>query len=274
MTGRDAWARLTPYEVGIPGREFADENFRAIRDEAEIRGSDDRDPGAFLMLGQVGRVLREIQGEEDRGGEALQRFGAFLFHAYHFHRAGEPLLLMETGVARYLVEGSPDPDEWDGSLGEPAGYLQLPRHLFWSRSRDDAPAEPVDGIFWARSSGETVSLLVAMGVRRDRPGISVVPLPPVPLAQAPTWTTTSVRGEGRDFETTLPGGELDRLYSVETLGEALKLWALAMWYVGAIPGVLGEEERSPRAQDLPEEHDGPVPSLLPFCRLGLAGGAR
>lgn len=45
--------------------------------------------------------------------------------------------------------------------------MQLPRHLFWSRSQDDAPAEPVDGIFWARSSGETVSLLVAMGVRRD-----------------------------------------------------------------------------------------------------------
>jgi hypothetical protein len=269
---RDAWARLTPYEVGIPGREFADENFRAIREEAESRGSDDGDPGAFLMLGQVGRVLREIQGEEDRGGEALQRFGAFLFHAYHFHRAGEPLLLMGTDVARYLVEGSPSAGAWEGRLPEPAGYLQLPLHLFWSRSEDDAPAEPLDGIFWARSSSDTISLLAAMGVRRDRPGISVVPLPPVPLSQARDWTTASIRDDGRDFETTLPGGELDRLYSVDTLGEALKLWALAMWYVQGVPGVLGDEERSPRAQDLPEEHDGPVPSLLPFRRFGLGGG--
>jgi hypothetical protein len=278
MTGRDDWARLTPYEVGIPGREFADENFRTIREEAESRGVDDTDPGAFIMLGQVGRVLREIQGEEDRGGEAVQRFGSFLFHAYHFHRAGEPLILMQTDVARYLVEGSPAPEGWAGQLPEPAGYLQLPRHLFWSRqgageaaSEGADPAEPVDGIFWARSVGDTVSLLVAMGVRGDRPGISVVALPPLPLGQAPLWTGEPVREEGRDFETTLPGGDLDRLYSVETLGEALKLWALAMWYTQGVPGVLGEGERSPRTGDLPDDHGGPVPSILPFRRMRLVG---
>lgn len=361
MSDRDSWARLTPYEIGIPGREFADRNFQAIAREAEARGADPRDPGAFLMLGEVGRVLREIQGEEDRGGEALQRFGAFLFHAFHFHRAGESMLFVETGAARYLVEGAPNPEEWAGELPRDAGYLQLPRHLFWSApgtasgvepdapaaregkggraragsdpdhaglaagpggthgttdppgpspgnqaggsgdqsgSSDDpgggsagpdggsggpdggsgdpsGPAEPVDGIFWARSAGETLSLLVALGVRGDRPGISVVSLPPVPLADARGWLTASVRDEGEDFRTTLPGGELDGLYSIVTLGEALKLTARALAYVHTVPESLGDEERSPPAGEVVGEAGGggPIPSLLPFRRVRLVGGA-
>lgn len=272
MSDRDAWARLTPYEVGIPGREYADENFAAIAREAAARGVDASDPGAFLMLGEAGRVLRELQSEEGRGGEMFQRFGAFLFHAYHFHREGERLILLETALARYLVEGSPGAGAWAGELPQGAGYLQLPRHLFWSRPDEDETPEPMDGVFWARSTGDTLSVLVALGVRRDRPGLSVVALPPVPLADAPAWVREPARAEGEDFRTTLPGGELDRLYSIETLGEALKLTARALAYLHAVPEGLGEEERSPAPAEVRGEgQGGPLPSRLPFRRLRLRG---
>ncbi|TVR62956.1 MAG: hypothetical protein EA422_10310 [Gemmatimonadales bacterium] len=278
MGERDVWARMTPYEVGIPGREFAEANFPAIRREAEARKVDDTDPGAFLLLGEVGRTLKEIQGEE-RGGEALHQFGAFLFHAYHFHGAGEPLLLVETEALREAIhhEGSPDGGDarlWEGELPAHAGYLQLPRHLVWSHPDPEGPAEDVDGVFWTRSSGGSLSLLAALGIRGDRPGLSVVPLPPVPLADAPRWPAAPVRaeGEGPDFATTLPGGELDGLYSVIRAGEVLKLVARVMAHVHAHPGVLGATERAPHPRDAGATATGRMagarPSLLPYRRIG------
>jgi hypothetical protein len=273
----DAWARLTPYELGIPGRAFAEENFAAIAREAEARGVDPSDPGAFMLLGEVGRVLNELQGGE-RGADALQRFGAFLFHAWHMHRAGEPLLLLERETVRHLVEGWPGaPADWEGALPAEAGYLQLPRHLVWTQPDPEAPPEDLDGIFWVRSAGETLSLMAALGVRPDRPGLSVVPLPPFPLKDAPGWLDAKVRdeGEGVDFETTLPGGELDRLYSLVAAGELLKLAARAFAHIDRNPSVLGAEERAPRqgegsgaderARPAPQ---GTRPSLLPFRRIG------
>jgi hypothetical protein len=265
MSARDAWARMTPYEVGIPGREFADRNFSAISEEAEARGVDASDPGAFILLGQVGRVLKELQGDESPEspppGEALHLFGDFLFHAYHFHRAGEILLLAETELVRSLVERDGGKGEWDGRPPAEAGYLQLPRHLVWSHPDPEGPPEDLDGIFWTTSSGDTLSLLAAMGVRVGRPGLSVVPLPPVPLSDALAWPAARVRdeGAGEDFETTLPGGELDRLYSVVTAGEILKLVARVFAYLQSVPESLGVLERRPEGADGGSSPQAPGP---------------
>jgi hypothetical protein len=267
MSDRDRWARRTPYEIGIPGREFAERTFGAIQEEASARGIDPTDPGAFLLLGEVGRALRELQGEE-RGGEALQRFGSLLYHAFHFQGAGEPLLLLETDAARTLVEASPPRGgAWSGGLPADAGYLQLPRHLFWSGAVADDPAEPIDGFFWTRSSGNNVAFLVTMGLREDRPGFSVMELPPLPVADGARWGLESARVEGGDFTTELPGGELDRLYSLLTAGEVLKLAARTFGYLDAVPEALGAEEQPPRP-DAVESSDGRVaPSFLPFRRI-------
>lgn len=276
---RDEWARITPYEVGIPGREFADATFGAIREEADGRGADLTDPGSFILLGKVGQALREIQGEE-RGAEVLKRFGAFLFHAFHFHRVGELLVLMETPLARRLAEGSLDPGSWTGELFADAGYLQLPRNLFWAApeagSGESSP-EPLDGIFWTRASGDTLALLVALGVRDDRPGLSVIELPPVPLADARNWVLERARPEGVDFETTLPGGELDRLYSVLVLGEALKLAGRVLAYLATTPEALTSVERAPHPKEVRRDPSTPRPTLLPFRRLrgpGSEGGLK
>jgi len=285
---------LTPYEVGVPGREFADRAFAAIEEEARSRGVDPTDPGAFFQLGEVGRALREIQGGE-RGGEAIERFGAFLFHAYHLHRAGEQIFLVSTEAARTLVEDAGRISPWKGALPADAGYVQLPRHLFWSHPEGEGPAEPLDGFFWTASAAGTISLLVAMGVRDDRPAISVVELPPLPLAQAEEWVSGKSRPEGEDFANTLPGGELDQLYTIVTLGEVLTLAGRLFGLIDAYPEVLGQEERSaprtgPQEGEGPEpvttgSEDGgsgkaatgrgrtPLPSLLPFRRIrGMESG--
>jgi len=296
VSRRDAWARVTPYELGIPGREFADRVFAAIDEEVESRGVDATDPGAFFQLGEVGRALREIQGEE-RGGDAIERFAAFLFHAWHFHRAGEVLLLLGTEAARAAVASevgtvgaaaadSADfadsaPVQWDGTLPADAGYLQLPRHLFWSHPESDGPAEPIDGFFWVRAAGDTLALLVALGVRGDRPGISVVELPPLPLAEATRWVAGGAREGGEDFATTLPGGELDHLYSIVTLGEVLTLAGRVFGTLHRAPENLGPEERSPRPEELEGEQGGVHggvpggvrPSFLSFRRIGGAEDA-
>lgn len=266
MTSRDEWARLTPYEVGIPGREFAEENFREIQEEAEARDSDLRDPGSFLMLGQVGRVLRELQGE-DRGGDALQRFGAFLFHAFHFYEHGETLLLLETGATRHLVSEQAPTEGWAGELPADAGYLQLPRHLVWSHPDPDGPAEDLDGIFWTRSTGDSLSILASLGVRTDRPGLSVAPLEPVPLSDASEWPSARARTEGRDFETTLPGGELDELYSIVTAGEVLKLLSRTFAYLNLRPEALGPSERAPHPDEVDDAPRGTRPCLLSYRRI-------
>jgi len=290
VSRRDAWARVTPYELGIPGREFADRVFAAIDEEMESRGVDASDPGAFFQLGEVGRALREIQGEE-RGGDAIERFAAFLFHAWHFHRAGEVLFLLGTEAARAVVAGtggtvgadSADtvPVEWDGTLPADAGYLQLPRHLFWSHPESDGPAEPIDGFFWVRAAGDTLALLVALGIRGDRPGISVVELPPLALAEATRWVAGGAREGGEDFATTLPGGELDHLYSIVTLGEVLTLAGRVFGTLHQAPENLGPEERSPRPEELEGEQGGVHggvpggvrPSFLSFRRIGGAEDA-
>jgi len=288
---------VTPYELGIPGRDFADRVFAAIDEEMESRGVDGTDPGAFFQLGEVGRALREIQGEE-RGGDAIERFAAFLFHAWHFHRAGEVLLLLGTDAARAAVSGEgaaaapgagadAEPTDapvaahtvqWEGTLPADAGYLQLPRHLFWSHPEAEGPAEPIDGFFWVRTAGETLALLVALGVRSDRPGISVVELPPVPVAEATLWVAGGAREGGEDFATTLPGGELDHLYSIVTLGEVLTLAGRVFGTLHAAPEQLGPEERSPRPEELEGEHGrehgsgGVRPSFLAFRRIGVPSG--
>lgn len=226
--------RPSPFELGLPDGEFAAERFEQITHEAHERGVGDDDPESFLLLGQVGRTVQDLRGGEG-GEEALRSFGAFIFQAYHFDRAGRPLFRLEKTAARYLVESNPAPEGWDRSLPEPAGYLQLPIHLFWTRPVEDGPAEPVDGLFWSRTAGEGLALLLIAGIRDDRAGFSVVPTPSVPLRDAEEWIARDAREDGEDFETTLPGGELDRLYSIETTGELLKLAARTFAYVATVP---------------------------------------
>jgi hypothetical protein len=142
----------------------------------------------------------------------------------------------------------------------PSGYIQLPRHLFWVRMAPEAPPEPLDGLFWTLSGGEVLHLLLVLGVRDERPGLAVVVVSDAPWSDAMQWLRTEIRAAGRDFETSLPGGEMDGLYSIEAAGEALKLVARLFRHMTSRPESLTDHD--------PSGEDGSTvtPSGLPFVR--------
>ena len=244
--------RPTPFALGLPGAKWAEERLGAIAEEARARGRDPADPGIFLLLAQVGASLEDLRPEDEASSpELFHSFGLFLFHAFHLLRGDAVpglLLDVEPAMARYLVEADPAPAGWEGELPAPAGYLRLPRNLFWTRPGGEAePAEALDGIAWVQSRGSAgiphLAVLAVTGMVGERSGFSVLPVPPVPLADARRWLTERGRdpGQGPDFETTLPGGELGRLYSVETAGELLKLVARALALAVTAPEALQRE---------------------------------
>lgn len=280
MPVHDSYARKTPYELLLPEEGFAEEWFPKIREEAEGRGGSLATPESFVLLSEAALALREIRGEEDPP-ELIQQHGALLYHAFHFHEAGHPLYLLDTDMVRFVVENGPGEGEWPPALPGKAGYLQLPQHLFWTAGGEGEAPESLDGIFWSAPDGENVTLLIVIGMRKDRPGLAVVPLPTLPLSAAVSWASISVRPEGEDFRSVLPGAELEGLYAVEAGAEALKLAMRVFWYLDVFPGRLvdgagGEGAvASHEAGDSEGKEDGeagPSPSSLPYRRIVLGNG--
>ncbi|RMH21925.1 MAG: hypothetical protein D6701_01855, partial [Gemmatimonadetes bacterium] len=169
----DAYARFTPFELALPGAAFVRERFGAVRDEVRtsaLPGAED-DPQAFQLVGQVGRLLRELRPPDAAADEA-PHLAVLLFHAYHLWFGARRVELLEEPLVRALTGvgaagageagGSaraveaPEADAPDAGVEaraasteaapatEPAdragaaapwpadsGYVQLPRSLVW-----------------------------------------------------------------------------------------------------------------------------------------------
>jgi hypothetical protein len=264
MTDRILEARLTPYELVFGRAEFEDERFPAVLEEAHARGVSTASPDRFLLLAAVGELLRELlpgdggYGVESGGrsgmveedgeyGEVLEHVGLLAYQVFHFWRYGRRLLVLEPALARYLVDDVPRVGDWALTPPYPAGYLQVPRHMFWARASEDAVPEPVDGFFWVMVGDpdpETppyprLDVVLVLGVRPGRPGLSTLNVGmDLDVARAGHWGDADARPEGRDFATVLPGGELQGLYSLVTVAEVLKLLSLCFWYMGTRPSAL------------------------------------
>jgi hypothetical protein len=269
MPVHDSYARTTPFELLLPTEGFAEEWFPKIREEAEGRGGSLQDPESFLLLGEAAMALREIRGEDDPP-ELMQQHGALLFQAFHFFEAGMPLYLLDTEVVRYVVGKGPGEGEWSPTLPGRAGYLQLPHHLIWTVGGEDEPPESLDGIFWSAPEGDDISLLIVMGIRKDRPGLAVVPLPMLPLTAASPWVSMSARPDGEDFQSSLPGAELEGLYSVASGAEALKLAMRIFWYLDSVPGSLSDGVGDGEGGE-GGSAEGPKASALPYRRVVVGG---
>ena len=256
MAVHDAYARLTPYELSFPDLGFARMHFRAIRREAEARGVDLRDPTAFVMLAATGQALREIRGPDDDPA-LIHQYGFLLYHSYHFCEAGEPLILVAAPAVRRMLDGAVESAGWQPDLEPTAAYVQLPQHLVWVRAIEGAAPESLDGFFWVRMSDERFALLFALGMRGDRPGLSVVPVPDLPIDEAGDWARMEMREGGGDFSSTLPGAEIDRLYELHSTGEALKLAARVM--LGLEREGVGDPSPAPE-----NGGDGPRPTRLAY----------
>lgn len=262
MSLHDRYARVTPFELAFRTRERAESFVADVEEEAEARGVDIGDLNLFLTLGTVDAFVRELAGPEADPG-ALHRFGPLAFHGLHLAREDRPVYLMSTHVARYLVEGIPD------GVPEPpgaSGYVQLPQHLFWTRAAGDAP-ESVDGVFWSVTRRDRFHALAVTGVRPDRPGVGVIPLPTAPLSDADGWLDLDAHDDRQVFALDLPGAELDNLYGLETVGELFTLVARFFAHVQASPSGL-EEGCAPEGGT--EDGGGdPVASSLPYARVIL-----
>jgi hypothetical protein len=236
--------RIDPYDL-VFGAESMDQRiFPPIAEEAEARGMPLDQPDRFLFLTSVGKLLQAIAGTEPYGGEelsderkaALRHHGRLLFHAFHFWRGGGDRIELSEGDVRGLIDDPVAAGDWSLRPPASAGYLRLPRNLVWAAPGPGLTPEPADGFFWLFGEPEDeparLHVLLVLGVRPDRPGFSVVSATGV-LDTERHWVDVDGREDGRDFETDLPGGELDRLYSIETTAELLKLASRSFWHLGA-----------------------------------------
>jgi hypothetical protein len=261
MSLHDEYARVTPYEIAFPDDEAVDRLIRDVDEEASSRGVDAGLPGIFITLGAVGGFVRELR-PPDASTEAKDQYGVLAFQAVHFAREGRPLYLLDTAATRYLIEGVPDADPQPPS---PAGYLQLPQHLFWMDRLEEGAPESMDGLFWFASGAGVLHSLPITSVLTDQASFRALPLPQAPLRDATEWMHTHARDGEADFASSIPGHDLDRLYSVQTAGEVLKLLARFFAYVGAVPAA----GRGGPPGGEPTAAQGPRPSRLPYTKVTL-----
>jgi hypothetical protein len=160
---------------------------------------------------------------------SVHEYAALLFQGFRYWSCGRHTFVVDETRARdVLQEGAPLGD-WSFAPPEPAGYVQLPRHLIWSRVDDDTAAEAVDGFFWSVAGGagktwQRLDLLLVLGLRADRPGFSVIDVAAsIPDTPPRHWGDVRARENEPDFANRLPGGELRGLYSLVSVAEALKL---------------------------------------------------
>jgi hypothetical protein len=274
--GSAARARLTPYELVFTER-FEAQVFPGIVTDATRHGVDPVEPDRFQLLGEVGIAVRDVVPAE-APPDALEQYRALLYHAFNFWSFGKRLYFVEPAVARYLVEAAPGPSGWELAFPAPSFYLQLPANLFWGSITPGATPEPVDGFFVTVAEGEDllgkpfqrISVLMVLGIRRNRAGFSVIPFDTEAGAGiAAEWAAAEGREEGADFESVLPGAEISRLYSILTTREALKLIGRVLWYIDRFPAEVGIEEPVESAGDAPDAPGAlPLPHL-PYHRVSL-----
>ena len=263
MAIHDAYARLTPYELLFPEPEFPDRRFPSVRDEAAERGVDAGNPAAFVMLGAVQGILADLR-EEDADAEAAHDHGGVLYFAYQMWRIGAEVVLAQQKTLRALLGESADVVKaagkslWTKRLGGSAGYLQLPQHLVWIEEARTTAPESVDGLFWHGDHLGALHLALVAGMRSDRPGYLFFPVPPQPLGSLSGWAAGPAREDGRDFETSLPGADLDELLGVRNPAEVFKLAALLL-------GRLAPHDPARRPPVPPDP--SPPPTTLPWSIL-------
>ena len=174
----------------------------------------------------------DIAASGDADDDALRQYGRLLYHAFHYWRDHKPTRRLDEEAVRWLLDDVSSVGDWSLSVPAASGYLQLPRNLIWAEPAPGLTPEPVDGFFWRYVEPEDeparIHVLLVLGVRPDRAGFSVVPATGV-LDHEDHWADIDARPDGADFETTLPGGEMDELYSIESPAELLKLASLCFW---------------------------------------------
>ncbi len=251
--------RRTPFELVFEVDGLAEREFPELREEAERRGVETARRHEFARLERARALLGQL-APDPVDPVALDRYLDVLFHAFNFWSAGHPLFACDAEPVRDLVETGPDLGGWRPRLPHPALYLELPKNLFWAEAMEDQPPEPVEGVFVTREpvEGTRAELLLVMGMRPERPGLSAAGLT-VDLEQ-------TLEPSGPDlFRSSIPGAELAGLYSLSRSSEAVLLLLRLLWYIDTYPDSL---ERVPGADTAEPRASGqPMPTVLDHYRV-------
>jgi hypothetical protein len=246
--GERTRARRTQYEVIL--QSFEDTLWPEIREEAEVRGADARRRDRFVLLGHVGAALRDIV-PDDAPPDAIEEYADLLYHGYQFWAFGRRLYALGAGVAERLAAPERDLGDWL-LAAPPACYLQLPYQRFWARVAADAAYEPVDGCFVvaddtepAPDAGAHLRVLLVLGLRADRPGVSLVSYrTDLDPRTAPSRARRPWREGAEPFANAIPGGELKGLRAFVTTSELEAYVLRALAYLDRHPDRLIAHEGS------------------------------
>jgi hypothetical protein len=201
--------RTTPWDLIFGAPAFDASRFEQVKAEDEGRAMA---PPELLMQHAAGALLRELLPPDpsDAGHAALAaQVSALVFHAYRFWLHGRTTHRIDAGALDALLAGAAPPDAWRFRTPAPAGYVQLPRNALWARIEEGAAAEPVDGFFWNAPPADSddgsgrgparLDLLLALGVRPGRPGLSLVDVSVEAPDALEQWARTDARPGAKDF---------------------------------------------------------------------------
>jgi hypothetical protein len=269
--------RLTPFELLAANGDLESETLPRIAAEAGSRGVDALDPGTFVMLATVGNLLREMQAPRSTGdraaGTGIAHFRALAYQLFRFWREGKPFFVAGEDVLRSMLARAPDYGRSLADPPAPAGYLQLPRNLVWASVAPDEPPEPLDGLHWAVGDGRRLDIVIVLGIRTGRPGVSVIDLS-VDIASEPPegFANLDARDNADDFSTTMPGGEIRGLFSLVNAAEVIKLVARA--FAHADGDAEPVDAPAAAADEAAGRHGALPPSRLPARFLAAEPAAR
>lgn len=233
--------RPTPYDLLMGGL-----------DEARLDALDSESfdsPEELMHRQAAGEALHDLAGGSP--GAAVLEYASILYHALRFRRADRMVFDIEESLLRALAATRAPLGHWPLRPPAPAGYIRFPELKLWALVQEDAPAEAVDGFFWAMSD-RRLELLLCLGMWSGRPGLSVVPVSAVVPDDPGHWADMPARADGEDFSNVLPGGEIDALLALTTPLEALKLASRIFHHIAEHPHLVdagGEHERRVRAAD-------------------------
>lgn len=229
---------MTPYEHLFARPEFEEELFPAIFTEADLHALDTRNLDEFLQLPSASAVLEKLSPPGSEEASPIPGVAALAYQGYHFWRNGAQPAALSEELVRALL--SPDAEEvgtWALQAPAQSGYVVFPANLVWAQTDQGAP-EALHGFFYATSphgsAAGSLALLVALGVRDDRAGVTAIEINvALPVSPPGHFGDLDARDDGIDFENILPGGELRGLFAVTNAGEVLKLVSRSLHYLGS-----------------------------------------
>lgn len=211
--------RPTPFEFALePAAETA---FPAIRSALIKSGQDPRNRDAFLMLGEVVTLVRDLRPEGGLG-EGIDQLAALVHHGYLYWSAGR--IRAELTPERLFQLVSHPALSTDDETDHPPHYVQVPERRIWAQVVSGQSHEPLDGFFQHSVEPGVRRVLGVFGVHPERLGFSVVEV------MGPRPSALSRLDESPLFSPTLPGAAAAGLYSITGGEELLELG----WRAGEI----------------------------------------